>query len=191
MRKTKIVCTMGPACSDEQTLTALVKAGMNVARLNFSHGTHADHMAHIERIRTVRKALNAPLAILLDTKGPEYRIRRFANGAVSLNEGDIFTFTTREIEGDQTAVSVNYKDLARELNAGDRILLNNGLLGFEVLDTTDTDIRCVVTMGGKLSNNKSMSFPDKVLRQKYLSDYDKSDLLFGIENGVDFIALMR
>ncbi len=188
MRKTKIVCTMGPACSDEQTLTALVKAGMNVARLNFSHGTHADHIAHIERIRTVRKALNAPLAILLDTKGPEYRIRRFADGKIFLNEGDIFTFTTREVEGNQQQVSVNYKDLARELNTGDRILLNNGLLGFEVLDTTDTDIRCRVTTGGELSNNKSMSFPDKVLHQPYLSEQDKSDLRFGVQNDIDFIA---
>ncbi|MBQ2780313.1 MAG: pyruvate kinase [Clostridia bacterium] len=188
MRKTKIVCTMGPACADEETLIGLVKAGMNVARLNFSHGTHADHMAHIERIRAVRKKLNAPVAILLDTKGPEYRIRHFADGRIYLNEGDIFTFTTREIDGDSSQVSVNYKDLARELEAGDRILLNNGLLAFEVLDTTDTDIRCRVLTGGELSNNKSMSFPDKVLHQPYLSEQDKRDLLFGVQNDVDFVA---
>lgn len=188
MRKTKIVCTMGPACADEETLIGLVKAGMNVARLNFSHGTHADHMAHIERIRAVRKKLNAPVAILLDTKGPEYRIRHFADGRITLSEGDIFTFTTREVDGDSTQVSVNYKDLARELEAGDRILLNNGLLAFEVLDTTDTDIRCRVLTGGELSNNKSMSFPDKVLHQPYLSEQDKRDLLFGVQNDVDFVA---
>ena len=188
MRKTKIVCTIGPACNDENTLTELCLAGMNVARLNFSHGTHEDHLKNINLIKKVREKLGLPIAILLDTKGPEYRIKTFKNGKIFLNQGDTFTFTSEDIIGDGERVSVNYKDLPSEMNPGDKILLNNGLVVFEVFEVTDTDIKCRVLEGGELSNRKSMSFPDKVLKQIYLSDYDKSDILFGIENGVDFIA---
>ena len=188
MRKTKIVCTIGPACNNEEILTKMCLAGMNVARLNFSHGTHEDHKKNIDLIKSVREKLGMPIAILLDTKGPEYRIKTFADGKIDLNSGDKFTFTSEDVEGDQTRVSVNYKDLPSEMRAGDRILLNNGLVIFEVEDVVGNEIRCVVLEGGELSNRKSMSFPGKVLKQKYLSDYDKSDLLFGIENGVDFIA---
>ena len=188
MRKTKIICTMGPACANEETLTALFHAGMNVARLNFSHGDHAEHLGHIERIRKIRKQLHIPVAILLDTRGPEYRIRDFESGRVTLSEGDIFTFTTRQEMGDAHRVSVNYEGLAQDLQAGDRILLNNGLLSFEVTDTTDTDVICRVLVGGVLSGRKSMSFPNKVLHQTYLSEQDKSDLLFGIAQDVDFVA---
>ena len=188
MRKTKIVCTIGPACNDENTLTELCLAGMNVARLNFSHGTHEDHLKNINLIKKVREKLGLPIAILLDTKGPEYRIKTFKNGKIFLNQGDTFTFTSEDIIGDDERVSVNYKDLPSEMNPGDKILLNNGLVVFEVFEVTDTDIKCRVLEGGELSNRKSMSFPDKVLKQIYLSDYDKSDILFGIENGVDFIA---
>ena len=188
MRKTKIICTMGPACADEETLAGLVRAGMNVARLNFSHGDHAEHLAHIRRIRKIRQEMNIPVAIMLDTKGPEYRIRSFADGPVTLKEGDRFTFTTRQEPGDQHHVAVSYAGLPQELKPGDRILLNNGLLSFEVEDTTDTDVRCRVLIGGELSNHKSMSFPGRVLKQMYLSEQDKQDLLFGIENDVDFIA---
>ena len=188
MRKTKIVCTIGPACNNEDTLTGMCLAGMNVARLNFSHGTHEDHKKNIELIKKVREKLGLPIAILLDTKGPEYRIGVFEDGKIFLNEGDIFTFTARDIMGDETQVSVNYKNLPDEMQKGDKILLNNGLVSFEVEEVVGEDIKCRVLIGGELSNRKSMSFPDKVLKQKYLSDYDKSDLLFGIENGVDFIA---
>ena len=188
MRKTKIICTIGPACEDEETLTELCLAGMNVARLNFSHGTHEDHLKKIKTIKKVREKLNLPIAIMLDTKGPEYRIKTFKDGQITLREGDTFTFTTDEVEGDQTRVSVNYKGLMEDLSVGDTILLNNGLIIFEVKSLTRTDATCVVKAGGVLSNQKSMSFPNKVLRQKFLSDQDKDDILFGVQNDVDFIA---
>jgi len=188
MRKTKIVCTIGPACSDETTLTAMMKAGMNVARLNFSHGTHEEQLARIELIDRLRKELNLPIAILLDTKGPEYRIRRFSAGKVTLMEGNDFTFTTREIDGNENIVSVNYKGLADDLDPGDIILLNNGLLKFKVKEIIDTDIHCEILVGGELSDRKSMSFPNKLLKQPYLSEQDKADLIFAMEHDVDFIA---
>lgn len=188
MRKTKIVCTLGPACSDKQTLIEMCKAGMNVARLNFSHNTHADHEKRIALIKEVREELGLPIAIMLDTKGPEYRIKTFKNGRITLKEGDTFTFTADEIEGDETRVSVNYKGLPHDLEKGDIILLNNGLLSFEVTDKTDTDVLCRVVIGGELSDRKSMSFPNKTLKQKYLSEQDKQDIKFGIEHDIDFIA---
>ncbi len=188
MRKTKIVCTLGPACSDEATITAMCKAGMNVARLNFSHNTHEDHKNRIDLVKKVREKLGLPIAILLDTKGPEYRIKTFKNGKITLKEGDSFTFTADEIEGDEKRVSINYKGLPNDLKKGDKILLNNGLLSFEVVSTTNTDVNCKVVVGGELSDRKSMSFPNKTLKQKYLSEQDKEDIAFGIKEGIDFIA---
>lgn len=188
MRKTKIVCTIGPACNNEETLTQMCLAGMNVARLNFSHGTYEEHKRNIDLIKKVREKLDLPIAIMLDTKGPEYRIKTFKDGSVMLNDGDKFIFTSEDVEGDEHRVSVNYKGLPNEMNKGDRILLNNGLVIFEVESVEGTEINCRVVVGGELSNRKSMSFPNKVLKQIYLSDYDKKDMLFGIENGVDFIA---
>lgn len=188
MRKTKIVCTLGPACSDEKTITEMCLAGMNVARMNFSHNTHKDHAQRIDLIKKVRDKLNQPIAVMLDTKGPEYRIKTFKNGKIVLNEGDEFIFTADEVEGDNKKVSVNYKNLAKDLNVGDKILLNNGILSFEVLSTTETNVNCKVLVGGELSNRKSMSFPNKTLKQIYLSEQDKKDILFGIEHGIDFIA---
>ncbi|MEE1074226.1 MAG: pyruvate kinase [Acutalibacteraceae bacterium] len=188
IRKTKIVCTIGPACSDEETITKMCLAGMNVARMNFSHNTYKEHGERIALVKKVREKLGLPIAILLDTKGPEYRIKTFKNGKVTLKAGDSFTFTANETEGDETKVSINYKDLAKELEKGDKILLNNGLLSFEVLSTTDTDVLCKVLIGGELSDRKSMSFPNKTLKQVYLSEQDKQDILFGLENDIDFIA---
>ena len=188
MRKTKIVCTIGPACSDRETITAMCRAGMNVARLNFSHADYETHLNNIELIKSVRTELNMPIAILLDTKGPEYRIKTFKNGKVALKEGDTFSFTRDDIEGDETRVSVTYKNIVNELNKGDRILLNNGLISFEVEDFTESDVVCKVIVGGELSDRKSMSFPGKVLNQPYLSEQDKKDLLFGIQNDIDFVA---
>lgn len=161
---------------------------MNVARLNFSHNTHADHEKRIALIKEVREELGLPIAIMLDTKGPEYRIKTFKNGKITLKENDVFTFTADDIEGDETRVSVNYKGLPHDLEKGDIILLNNGLLSFEVTDKTDTDIICRVKIGGELSDRKSMSFPNKTLKQKYLSEQDKQDIKFGAEHDVDFIA---
>ncbi len=188
MRKTKIICTIGPSSSDAKVIEEMCLAGMNVARLNFSHGTHEDYLQKIETITAVREKLNLPVAIMLDTKGPEYRIKTFANGKVTLLEGDTFTLTTEEIVGDETRVSVNYKGLPNDLEAGDKILLNDGLLELVVTDITATDIICRVVTGGDITDRKSMSFPGKVLKQVYLSEQDKSDILFGIQNGVDFIA---
>ncbi len=188
MRKTKIICTIGPSCSDEKVLEKMCLAGMNVARLNFSHGTHEEHLVPINNIKKVRKKLGMPIAIMLDTKGPEYRIGIFKNGKEILADGDTFVFTTQDIEGDKNRVSVSYKNLAQDLVAGDRILVNNGLLIFDVVEVKAPDIICKVVAGGEISNRKSMSFPNKVLKQEYLSEQDKKDILFGIENDVDFIA---
>ena len=188
MRKTKIVCTIGPATESEEKLRELMLAGMNVARLNFSHGTHEEHKVRIDRIKKVREELGLPVAILLDTKGPEYRIRTFENDKIYLNDGDTFTFTTEQIVGNQERVAVSYLNLHNDLEVGNKIYVNNGLVHFVVEEIKGTDIICKVTAGGELSNRKSMSFPGKVLKQIYLSEVDKADILFGIEQDVDFIA---
>lgn len=188
MRKTKIICTIGPACEKDEILAQMCQAGMSIARLNFSHGSHEEHGKRIECIKRVREQLNLPIAIMLDTKGPEYRIKTFKKGKITLREGEEFHFTTEDIVGDEQRVSVSYKGLTKDMSAGDQILLNNGLMVFEVKRVTKTDVVCTVISGGELSDRKSMSFPGKVLRQAYLSEQDKSDLLFGIQNEVDFIA---
>lgn len=188
MRKTKIVCTIGPASETEEIITGLCKAGMNVARMNFSHNTHEDHQRRIDLVKKVRAELNLPIAIMLDTKGPEYRIKTFEKGKVTLADGDDFTFTADDIVGDEHIVSVSYPKLAEELSVGDTILLNNGLLSFSVEKIEGVNIMCKVTCGGELSDRKSMSFPGKVMKQKYLSEQDKDDIRFGVENGVDYIA---
>lgn len=188
MRKTKIICTIGPASENEETLKKMCLAGMNVARLNFSHGTHEEQQKKVDLIKKVRTELNLPIAILLDTKGPEYRIRTFKDGKVHVNAGDKFTFTVDEVEGDEKRVSVNYKGLVKDLSVGDKILVNNGLVVFEVEELKGSNANCVCLVGGDLSNRKSMSFPNKVMTGPFLSDADKQDLLFGIQNGVDFVA---
>ncbi len=188
MRKTKIICTIGPASENEKTLTEMCLAGMNVARLNFSHGSHEEHEKKIALVKAVREKLNLPIAIMLDTKGPEYRIGTFKNGKVELNTGDEFTFTTDDVEGDETRVSVNYKDLIQNLKVGDRVLVNNGLVIFEVKELSGSNAICSIITGGVLSNRKSMSFPNKVMPGPFLSEQDKADLLFGIRHEVDFVA---
>ena len=188
MRKTKIICTIGPASENEEILTRMCRSGMNVARLNFSHGTHEEHQKKFDLIKQVREKLELPIAIMLDTKGPEYRIGTFKDGKVKIEDGAEFTFTTEDIEGDETRVSVSYKRLIEDLNVGDRILLNNGLVIFEVVSLEGNDARCKVVVGGELSNRKSMNFPNKTMTQEYLSEADKADLLFGIKNDIDFVA---
>ena len=188
MRKTKIVCTIGPASETKDIVRGLCKAGMNVARLNFSHNTHADHQRRIDLVKEVREELNLPIAIMLDTKGPEYRIKTFESGKIVLSDGDRFTFTTDEIVGNRERVSVSYSKLPEELFVGDTILLNNGLMSFLVDKINGTDIECKVVCGGELSDRKSMSFPGKVMKQTYLSKQDKEDIAFGVKNGVDYIA---
>ena len=188
MRKTKIICTIGPSSLNEETLTKMCQAGMDVARLNFSHGDHAEQKQKIDLIKKVREKLHVPLAMMLDTKGPEYRIGTFKDGSITLKDGDTFTFTTEQVEGDQTKVSVSYKDLIKNLKVGDRILVNNGLVTFDVKELKGNDAICTVVDGGVMSNKKSMCFPNKVMTGPFLSEQDKKDLLFGIQNDVDFVA---
>lgn len=188
MRKTKLICTIGPACENEETLREMCLAGMNVARLNFSHGSHEEHGRKMELIKKVRKELNLPIAIMLDTKGPEYRIKTFENKKIMLSEGDTFTFTIDDIVGNETRVGVNYSYMIEHLSVGDTILVNNGLVSFRVEELTERDAICTVLAGGELSDRKSMNFPNKVMQQIFLSEQDKADLLFGIQNGIDFVA---
>ena len=188
MRKTKIICTIGPASENEEVLTQMCLAGMNVARLNFSHGTYPEHENKIALIKRVREKLNLPIAIMLDTKGPEYRIKTFTQGKVTIAEGATFTFTPDEIEGDETRVSVSYKNLAKDLQPGNIVTVNNGLVKFEVVEISGDDVICKCLVGGTLSNRKSMSFPNKVMSGPYLSEQDKADIIFGIAHGVDFVA---
>lgn len=188
MRKTKIICTIGPSSDNEEMLAQMFENGMDVARLNFSHGTHESHGATIAKIKAVREKMEMPIAIMLDTKGPEYRIKTFENKKIKLSDGDTFTFTTDDIIGNNERVAVNYDNLIEELSVGDRIMVNNGLVQFEVREIKGHDAVCVVTAGGEMSDRKSMNFPNKVLRHDYLSEQDKDDLIFGIENGIDFVA---
>ena len=188
MRKTKIICTIGPASESEEVLTQMCLAGMNVARLNFSHGTYPEHEKKIELIKRVREKLDLPIAILLDTKGPEYRIKTFAEGKVNIETGADFIFTVDEVEGDENKVSVNYKQLNKDLKPGDIVTVNNGMVKFEVQEIQGSEIRCKCLVGGVLSNRKSMSFPNKVMSGPYLSQQDKDDILFGITHGVDYVA---
>ena len=188
MRKTKIICTIGPASDNEETLTPMCEAGMNVARLNFSHGTHEEHQQKIDLVKKVREKLDLPIAIMLDTKGPEYRIKTFENKKIELNDGDKFTLTTDDIVGNQERVSVTYENLTNELKPGDTVLINNGLVILNVDKIKGNDVKCTVVAGGTLSDRKSMNFPNKVMKMDYLSEQDKDDLLFGIKNEVDFVA---
>lgn len=188
MRKTKIVCTIGPASENPEMLEKLCLAGMNVARLNFSHGSHEEHKRRIENIRAISKKLNLPIAILLDTKGPEFRIKTFANGKIALKAGDTFTFREKDSVGDETGVSVNFEGLSKDVKPGDHILVCNGLMDFVVKEIKGTDVICETITDGNLSDRKSMNFPGKIMSTEFLSETDKEDILFGIEEGVDFIA---
>ena len=188
MKKTKIICTLGPASESEEVLTKMVEAGMNVARLNFSHGTHEEHLKKMNVVKKVRDKLKVPLPIMLDTKGPEFRIGTFKDGKIVLHEGDTFTFTTEDIEGDSGRVTVSFKGICEQMKPGDKILLNNGLIIFEVLKVKKPDVVCKTIVGGTLSNKKSMFFPDKELEMTFLSEQDKDDIKFGVEQGIDFVA---
>ena len=188
MRKTKVICTIGPASDNEETIRRLIEEGMAVARMNFSHGTYEEQKRKFDLVKKVRGDLRQPIAIMLDTKGPEYRIGTFENHSIELKDGDTFTFTTDDVVGDQEKVSVSYKNLIDNLEVGDRILVNNGLVIFEVTELSGSNAICKCIAGGALSDKKSMNFPNKVLDQPFLSEQDKSDLLFGIQNGADYVA---
>ncbi len=188
MRKTKIICTIGPASESEEILEQMILAGMDVARLNFSHGTYEEMQKKIDTIKRVRERMKAPIPIMLDTKGPEYRVGTFRNEKVTLEDGQLFTLTPEAVEGTEERVSVSYARLAEELVVGDRILVNDGLIELQVEEICGLEIRCRVLEGGVLSNRKSMNFPGKVMSHEFLSEKDKEDLLFGIRNGIDFVA---
>ena len=188
MLKTKIVCTIGPASRSEKVMTEMLKAGMNVARLNFSHGDHESHREVIETFRRVRERLGKPAAIMLDTKGPEVRIGTFKDGKITLKTGDTFILTTEDVEGDSTRVSVTYADLPSQLKAGDRVLIDDGRLELTVREVSETDVTCIVVTGGTLTNRKGVNIPGVHLDIPYLSERDMADLRFGVEMDVDYIA---
>ena len=188
MRKTKIVCTLGPASESEEIIEKLILTGMDAARFNFSHGTHESHLALLTRVKNVRDRLGRPLATILDTKGPEIRIRSFANGKIELAEGDTFTLTTREVEGDNTIVSVTYSNLHNEVSVGTHLLIDDGLVDIEVTEIKGQDIICNVVAGGPLSNNKSINIPNTHISLPALTEKDKGDLKFAVENDFDFVA---
>ncbi len=188
MRKTKIVCTMGPATDSEAVLRDLMLAGMDVARLNFSHGTHEEALVRMNRIKKVREELDIPVAILLDTKGPEIRIKDFRDGKVTLVEGQKFTLCTEDVEGDENQVSITYPDLPKDVKKGTRILIDDGLIEMEVVSVKSTKIVCEVKNGGVISNKKGVNVPNVSLSMPYMSQKDIDDILFGIEQDVDFIA---
>ena len=189
MNKTKIICTIGPASSELTTLAEMVDAGMNVARLNLSHGTHETHSEYIQKLKAIREKKDVSLGILFDLKGPEFRIRQFENGAVILGEGESFTLTSSNVVGNRDVVSITYKELPSLVDVGDKILLNDGFIELEVVGTTKYDILTKVIVGGELSNNKSINLPDLVVDMPYLNDVDKKDILFALENDADFLAL--
>ena len=188
MRKTKIVCTLGPASDSEEIIEKLILSGMDAARFNFSHGTHESHLALLTRFKHVRDNLGRPVATILDTKGPEIRIRSFGCGRVTLEEGAEFTLTTRQVDGDAGIVSVTYENLHNELTPGCHILVDDGLVDLEVEEISGQDIRCKVVTGGELSSNKSINIPGVHIQLPALTDKDKEDLRFGVENDFDFIA---
>ena len=188
MRKTKIVCTLGPSTDREGVLREMIQAGMNVARFNFSHGTHAEHKARLDALKALREELDAPVAAMLDTKGPEVRLKDFAGGRVHLTAGQEFTLTTVQVEGDAHRCSITYGELPGDVKAGDTILLDDGLVRLTVLETTETEIRCRVENDGDMKNHKGVNVPGVRLNMPYMSQQDRDDLLFGAEQGFDYVA---
>ena len=188
MRKTKIVCTLGPSTDREGVLREMIRAGMNVARFNFSHGTHAEHKARLDALKALREELDAPVAAMLDTKGPEVRLKDFAGGRVHLTAGQEFTLTTVQVEGDAHRCSITYGELPGDVKAGDTILLDDGLVRLTVLETSETEIRCRVENDGDMKNHKGVNVPGVRLTMPYMSQQDRDDLLFGAEQGFDYVA---
>ncbi|MDD6154456.1 MAG: pyruvate kinase [Eubacteriales bacterium] len=187
-RRTKIVCTIGPACDNEETLTKMFKAGMSVGRFNFSHGTHAEHAKTMEMFRSVRDSLGTSAALMLDTRGPEIRLKDFKNGGCELRDGASFTLTTKLVEGTELAASITYPKLPNDVKIGDYILVDDGKIILQVEATTATDIRTKVIHGGFVKDHKGINVPEVTFSMPYLSEQDKSDLLFGIEQDVDYVA---
>lgn len=188
LRKTKIVCTLGPATEDDAILRAMIQAGMNVARLNFSHGTYEGHAQNIRRIRALSAELHTPVGIMLDTKGPEIRLKTFRDHRVTLQKGQLFTLCTGDVEGDTEHVSITYADLPADVQPGTTILIDDGLVGLTVEAVSKTEIQCRVNNGGVISDRKGINVPDANLSMPFISRKDREDILFGIQENVDFIA---
>lgn len=188
MRKTKIICTLGPAIDNDEMLRKMMENGLDCARLNFSHGSHEEHLGRIERVKRIRKELGKYIPILLDTKGPEIRLKKFENDSVIVEQGQTFTLYSDERMGNKDGVSITYPKLASFLEVGTKILIDDGKVEIEVIEILKENIVCKVNNGGKLSNNKSINIPGCSIDMPYISERDKSDILFGIENDVDFIA---
>ena len=188
MRKTKIICTLGPAVDSEEMIRKLILAGMNAARFNFSHGTHESHLAQLTKLKRVRDELGIPVAAIMDTKGPEIRIKTFKDGRIELKKDDTFTLTTADCEGDASRVSVTYANLHNEVAPGNHILVDDGLIDLLVQEIKGQEIVCTVENGGPLSNNKSINIPDVHILLPSLTEKDKEDLKFAVENDFDFIA---
>ena len=188
MRKTKIICTLGPSTDSPEILQAMMENGMDVARFNFSHGSHDEHKRRLEELKALRKKLNLPVAALLDTKGPEIRLRTFEEGKVTLEAGQHFTLTAREVIGTQEICSVSYKNLAQDVHVGSQIMLDDGLISMKVVERTETDVLCLVENGGLVKDRKGVNVPGVHLSMPYMSAQDRADILFGIQEGFDFIA---
>jgi pyruvate kinase len=189
MKKTKIVCTLGPASEKEEVLRQLILNGLNVARLNFSHGDHEEHKNRIDLVKKIREELDMPVAIMLDTKGPEIRTKDFENGAVDLVEGQEFTLTTRDILGNKDICSITYKGLPNDVKKGDTILIDDGLIALEVVEIKDgTDIKCIVKNPGPVKNKKGVNVPNVKINLPAITEKDRADIEFGIANDIDFIA---
>lgn len=188
LRKTKIICTLGPSTDKDGVLKQLMTEGMNVARFNFSHGTHEEQGERLKKVQTLREELNLPVATLLDTKGPEIRLRDIKDGKAQLEAGQKFTLTIEEILGDKDRVSITYQDLVKDVAPGCRILIDDGLIELGVDEVTDTDIVCHVVNGGMISNKKGVNVPNVELSMPYISEKDYEDIVFGIENDFDFVA---
>ena len=188
MRKTKIVCTLGPATNDVEIMKQLIQNGMDAARINFSHGTYETHAETIAKLKQAREELNAPIPLILDTKGPEIRVKTFKEDKVSLEEDATFTLTTREVEGDVHIVSVTYADLPKDVHRGSRILIDDGLIELKVEDITETDVVCKVVNGGVVKSRKGVNLPGVEVNLPSLMEKDIEDLKFGVENGFDIVA---
>jgi pyruvate kinase len=188
-RRAKIVCTLGPSSNSYEKIKAMAKAGMDVARLNFSHGSHKDHEKVIKIIRKIAKELNKPIAILQDLQGPKIRISKFSEGFIELKRGDIFTLTTRDVQGDNKIVSVSYKSFFKDVKIKDIVLLDDGLLKLKVEKIKGQDVICKVIFGGVLSNHKGLNLPGNILSVSALTDKDKKDIRFGMAQDVDYVAL--
>ena len=188
MRKTKIICTLGPSTDKEGVLRDLIANGMNVARFNFSHGSHEEHLGRLEKLKALREELGKPVAALLDTKGPEIRLKDFKNGVENLVAGQTFTLTTRDVEGTNEICSITYKDLPMDVEPNGTIMLDDGLIKLQIQTVNDTDIVCTVLNSGKIKNKKGVNVPGVHLSMPYMSQRDKDDIIFGIQQGYDFIA---